>query len=168
MQLLTAFAFMALATATSAASTGNLESSSRQREIFIPHNQNGAMVPLDWSYPPLAELGMRSDQADRINSAMARFMAANGDGGPRFGSTLMIQPEIRLRTRSAPNAPESSVFDELLNTLEANHGKEQRSIYQQQQQQQQQATSSGSLKSLRNIQPVFMRLPPRFGKRSMI
>lgn len=161
MQLLAAVACLVLAATTSASAADQ----SRQREILIPQGQNSAMVPLDWSYPPLSELGLHSvDQADRIKSAMARFMA-DGGGEPRFGP--IIQPEIRLRTRSAPSASESQdMFSQLLNSLEADHEKEQRSIHQQPQQQAS-SSSGSSLKSLRNIQPVFMRLPPRFGKRSM-
>lgn len=159
MQLLIAIGCLALATATSA--TTNYE----QFETAPQVTSNDLNLDGGWqlSEGSSNNINIPSNQADRIRSALAKFFATQN--GVRFGANQM-HPELRIRTRSAPGSvPDLQDISQLLSSLGVEHEKEQRSVHQQPQQQ---AGSSGSQKSLRNIQSVFMRLPPRFGKRAML
>lgn len=158
MQLLVAIGCLALATATSA--TTNYESNNEQFDT-APQVTNNDLALVGGAQ--LNELNLPSYQADRIRSAMAKFFVT--PNGVRFGTNQgPLHPELRIRTRSAPaSAPNFQDISQLLSSLGVEHEKEQRSVHQQPQQQ----ASPGGHKSLRNIQSVFMRLPPRFGKRAL-
>lgn len=108
------------------------------------------------------ELGLAGPayRADRIRSALARFFVA-APNLIQFGVPFGQLPDVRIRTRSAPKSPELQDISQLLDSIEVDHSKEQRSVHRQQPQQ---PPPGSSHKSLRNIQSVFMRLPPRFGK----
>jgi hypothetical protein len=126
---------------------------------------NVEVVATPEDYSSIAEMNLPSDQADRIRSAMAKFFVTP-NASLRFG--VQAPPfEARIRTRSAPSSQEYQELSHLLDSLESSHDNGQRSTRDGQQQQQQQAIGGGH-KSLRNIQPVFMRLPSRFGKRSVL
>ena len=156
MQLLVSLACLALAMATSATHAANSYESNSELET-APQMINNDLI-FDIGPAKLAEQNTPSYQADRIRSAMARFFVT-----PNGGLKELQLPDMRIRTRSAPNSPELQDISRLLSSIGADHETEARSVHEQQQ-----ASSAGAgHKSLRNIQSVFMRLPPRFGKRSI-
>lgn len=124
-------------------------------------------------YRPTTTQQQQADQTERIRQALNRFMSANVVGRMQLAQQ---QPEVRIRTRSAPsqsavNEQEiSQWFDTSLEEDERT-GPVQTRDDQRSQQTSSSSGSSGLIssghKTIRNIQPVFMRLPPRFGKRSV-
>lgn len=139
--------------------------SSRTDGIWTPQDATSGVRP-----SPLARLGRLrallrryfpadADTATANDEPVLRFEAGNGTPmGPSRGAGKQLR--MQLRSGAAPIS--SAQLADLLEQVALN--KQQRA-QQVQAQQQQPAGSTIGHKTIRNVQPVVMRLPPRFGRR---
>lgn len=130
------------------------------------------------------------NNAERIQGALRRFLSqSNGNSlATSQSGGLLTEPEVRIQTRSMPMRGQETWFESALDsanrerfgrelqtrsTLKPNQsGKDYGDDHLQSagdagdQLAASSSVGTSGHKTIRNIQPVFMRLPPRFGKRT--